>query len=791
MFKSYLKAMLRNLWNNKTYSFLNIFGLAIGVVCAGVIFLWVEDEVNYDNANIKKDRLYAIRQNWDYKDHIRTAASTPGPMAAAIKAEIPGIKNTARTTEDLQSMLFSIGEKSFYASGYFADSAIFSMFTMPFLQGTSNGAFTQLYSIVLTEKAAKKFFGTTQNVIGKAVKFDNQHNLVVTGVIKDFPENSTVQFEWIAPFEVWVQMRHWEQSWSSNTPFTYVEVEDNANIAAINKQLYNFVQTKEPAAIQHAFLFSMNDWRLRSEFENGVQTGGRIEYVRMFSIIAWVILFIACINFMNLSTARSEKRAREVGVRKVMGAGKKGLIARFIGEALFMSLLAAVLAVLIITLILPACNTLMQKNLSIGLNHPSHIAGLLLITLICGLVAGSYPSLYLSSFNPVVVLKGLKVKAGSATFVRKGLVVLQFTVSIVLIICTVIVYQQIGHIKSRDLGFKKNNLLAMSMQGEMNRKYDIIRQELINTGLVENAGAVDRGALYGGNNTSDVYYEGKAPDVNILYSIRLIDPGYVKTLGMELLEGRDFNANTLTDSFNIIITETMAKLLGSGSALGKVITLPDGPFSKDQFKVVGVVKDYIYGDMYSKPDPVLFFCLPGHMSTMYIRPKTGYDLEKTLAKIESVVTQYNPGYPFSYRFVDDQFNDFFTNEMLISKLANIFAALAIVISCLGLFGLAAYTAERRTKEIGVRKVLGASVSSIARLLSRDFLKMVCLSALIAFPIAWYTMNTWLQNYAYRVAIHWWVFLIAGIAAVLISLLTVSYQSVRAAVMNPVKSLKAD
>jgi putative ABC transport system permease protein len=792
MFKSYFKAMLRNLWKNKTYSFLNIFGLAIGIVCAGVIFLWVEDEVNYDNVNVKKPQLYKVMQNWHYDSHIPTFGSTPGLLAAAIKADIPGIKSTCRVTSFSPSLLFNIGDKAMYSYGLYADASLFTMFTIPFVQGDAKTAFTQLYSVVITEKTAKKFFGDETNIVGKTLKVDNKQVYTVSGVVKDFPENTTVKFEWVAPFGIYELQNKSLTDWGSNNPFTYVELENNASLAAVNKQLYDYVKTKQPTTITNAFLFAMKDWRLHGDFNNGVQSGGRIQYVNMFSIIAWIILFIACINFMNLSTARSEKRAREVGVRKVMGAGKAGLITQFIGEALFMSVLAAVTAVLISIVVLPYCNILMDKHLYIGLGNPVHIAALLLITIVCGMVAGSYPSLYLSSFNPVFVLKGLNIKAGGAAFIRKGLVVLQFTVSIVLIISTIIIYQQINHVKSRNLGYDKENLIVMNLQGDMQKNFPSLKQDLFNTGVIENVALADQITMYGGNNTGNIGWEGKDPNKQTLFSIRVVDPAFMATSGMHLIDGRDFQANAVADSFNVIITESTAKLMTTGSAVGKAIRFPNFPgSSKGNLRVVGVIKDYVYGDMYGTSDPVIFVCMPDRATVTYVRTKAGKDIEQTLAKIEAVMHKDNPNYPFEYRFVDDMFNQQFSDEMLISKLTRIFASLAIIISCLGLFGLAAYTAERRTKEIGIRKVLGASIAGIAGLLSKDFLQLVCLSTLIAFPLAWWAMSVWLQGYAYRVAIQWWVFLAAGISAVLISLLTVSYQSIRAAVMDPVKSLKTE
>ncbi|MEJ7827220.1 MAG: ABC transporter permease, partial [Segetibacter sp.] len=683
MFVNYLKTTLRNLWKNKTYSFLNIFGLAIGIACAGLIFLWVEDEVNYDNFNIKKDRLYYVRVNQKYDAYVFTHGSTPGVLAPAMQAEMPGVVNTCRVTEGTPSLLFSIGDKSVYATGKFAEPSLFSMFTLPFVEGDAKNAFSQLHSLVITEKTAKKFFGKTKNVVGKTVRFENKQDYVITGVLKDIPANSSLQFEWVAPFQIWYQVSPWAHEWGNGSLSTYVELKPGTDPESVNKQLYNYIKKREPASISHPFLFSMNDWHLYDKFENGKQTGGgQIEYVRMFSIIAWIILFIACINFMNLATARSEKRAREVGVRKVLGAGKKTLVIQFIGEALFMAMLAAIAAVLIITFALPAFNTIVQKSLSAGFGNPLHIIALLLVTIICGLVAGSYPSLYLSSFNPVFVLKGLKLKSGSAAFIRKGLVVLQFTVSIVLIIGTIIIFQQIQHVKSRNLGFNKDNLLEISVHGDMAIHFASIKQNLLNTGVVENAALSDHVTLYGGNNTDRLTWAGKTPGSKILISGRNVTPEFFNVSEMKILEGRGLqesdsvHADGSSKQINTVITLSLATLIGKESAIGKILFNEGDPSTK--LTVVGVVNDYVYGNMYGQPDPVGFMLLPPqYASTMYVRIKAQSNTEQTLSKIEAVMKKNNPAYPFEYKFVDDQFNQMFLSEMLISKLSRVFAALAI------------------------------------------------------------------------------------------------------------------
>ncbi len=793
MFKNYLKTAIRSFKKNKVYSLLNVFGLAIGIACAALIFLWVEDEVNWDKFNLKKDNLYLIRENQKYDTYVATFGSTPGLMGPAMQAEIPGVANTCRIYDE-DATLFSIGDKNLYAGGLYSDPSLFSMFTLPFVQGNLKTAFAQQYSLVITQKTAKKFFGNEKNVVGKTVRIDNKQDYVITGVLKDIPENATIRFEWVAPFKTIYDQSPWLHIWGNNTLTTYVELKPGVDPATVNKQLYNFIQQREPKANARPFLWNMGQWHLYDEFENGKATGGgQIQYVHLFAVIAWIILLIACINFMNLATARSEKRAQEVGVRKVLGALKHSLITQFIAEALLMALLAAMVAVVIIALLLPAFNMLVQKQLSLGFNQPAHLAALLLITLVCGLVAGSYPSLYLSSFNPVAVLKGVKLKDGSASFIRKSLVVLQFTISIVLIISTIIIYQQIQHVKSRQLGFNKNNLIEADAQGDAAKYYYALKQDLLKTGMVENVALSDHSTLRGGNNTGSFTWQGKTPGVEILVSNRNVTPEFISTSQLKLLSGRDFIPTDSVSSKkqNVIITQSFEKLMGKNSALGKTISSA-GDTSGTKLTVVGVVNDYVYGNMYGKPDPVLFSATsPEHANKMYLRIKPQSNLEQALTRIEVAMKKNNPAYPFNYKFVDDQFNQMFISETLISKLSRVFAALAILISCLGLFGLSAYTAERRTKEIGIRKVLGASVSGIAGLLSKDFLKLVGLSCLLSFPLAWWMMHNWLQGYQYRIEINWWIFFIAGAVALLIAFITISFQAVKAALANPVKSLRTE
>jgi putative ABC transport system permease protein len=787
MFKNYFKTTIRNFWKNRSYSFLNIFGLAVGICCAGLIFLWVEDEMSYDHNNTKFDQVFQVMGNQAYEGKTYTFAATPGLLGPALKKDFPEIRTSSRLTFD-QYTLFSLGDKSTYETGYYADSSFFDIFTVPFLQGSKEKAFELLHSVVISEKMAKKFFGDAKEVIGKTLRMDNQELFTVSGIIKDLPENSTLQFDWIAPFKVYYNKNTWLTTWGNNGIQTFVELNKEANPDILNKKLDGYIARKDTNSVANPFLFSMKDWRLRGKFEEGKQAGGRIQYVHLFSIIAWIILLIACINFMNLATARSEKRAREVGVRKVLGALKRILIGQFIGEALFMSFISVALAIGIIYLIIPPFNSLVGKHLELGLDDPWHIAALSILGIICGLVAGSYPAFYLSSFNPAMVLKGLKIKGHAPVLIRKGLVVLQFTISVVLIVSTIIIYQQIQHIKGREIGYDKNNLIQTGLHGSMDKNFAAIKQQLTETGYVKNVALSSLNMLYMGSSTTDFRWEGKDPAKKVLITQDYISPEYLSTTGVKIKQGHDFYPSGNNQS--VIINEALANMIGK-NPVGKMLFRDTSSTGAIHYTIAGVTKDFVYGDMYGKSDPLVFISDTGNYGYMYIRVKPEAHNDKALAGIESIIKRNNPGYPFDYIFVDAEFDRQFRSETLVGTLSRVFAGLAILISCLGLFGLAAYTAERRTREIGIRKVLGASVSGITALLSKDFLQLVGISALIALPLAWWSMHSWLQGFAYRVEISWWVFLVAGMTALLIALLTVSFQAIRSALANPVKSLRAE
>jgi|HubBroStandDraft_1064217.scaffolds.fasta_scaffold24399_1 putative ABC transport system permease protein len=789
MFTNYLKAYLRNLWKNRTVTFLNIIGLAVGITCSTLIFLWVEDEFNWDHQFTKKKYLYQVEDNQTYDGNTYTFPATPGPLAAGMKADIPGIAATSHLTWTNQA-LFSLDDKPLYEPGNFCDPSFLTMFNMNFTEGVPATALNDLHSLVISREMATAFFGTA-DPMGKILKMNNADQYTITGVFEDLPRNTSFRFHWLANYQAFFQRNQWLEKWGTNGIMTFVELKPSADAAAINKVFYNYVDSKYPGASMKGFIFPMSDWRLYSAFKNGKQdpANGRIQYVRIFTLIAWIILLIACINFMNLATASSERRAREVGVRKVLGAGKGKLIGQFIGESLLMAFLAVIVSIGLTALALPAFNSLVEKQLALNLLSPLHLIGLLAIGLLCGVLAGSYPSFYLSSFNPVYVLKGLKVRAaGGAVFIRRGLVILQFATSIVFIITTMIIYQQLQYVQHRELGYEKKGLFYMSQQGKMNDHFDAIRNDLIHTGFVSNATLSTNSVLQLGSNTGDFEWTGKDPKKQVLITVENVSPQYISTMNMKLAAGRDFHEIAAQDSNNIIINETLAHIISKHDVVGSLITRDGG---KEKWRIVGVIKDFVYNDMYQSADPLILFCDPVNTYTMSVRLKPNADVPKALAATEKVLKTNNPGYPFEYSFVQDDFENQFKTETLTGRLSGIFAALAIFISCLGLFGLAGYAAERRTKEIGVRKVLGASVSALIRLLSADFLLLVLLACVIAFPIAWLIGHNWLGNYAYRTGIRWMIFVLSGIGALLIALLTVSFITIRASLANPIKSLRTE
>ncbi|HVV07061.1 MAG TPA: ABC transporter permease [Puia sp.] len=796
MIRNYILTTLRGLRNKPTYSFLNIAGLALGIACAALIFLWVEDELTWDHTVADRSHIYWTRLNMPYNGNITSFDNVPGPLAPEAIKTIPGIRYAVRGT-NTERRLFTIGEKVIYEDGTFADSSYVDLLKLPFLKGSRAGCLRLKHSIVLTESTARKFFGS-DDPVGKTLVMNNSINYKVTGIVPDFPKNVSLKFNWLAAFDDYTDEQGWLKTWGSFGRPAILELEPGANPDVIAKKLTALIRPRDMAYTKvDMLLWPMSDWHLYNNFTNGKEDGGAIKFVKLFSLIASIILLIACINFMNLATARAGQRAREVGVRKTLGALRQSLIGRFISESLMLSFLSVVLAVLLVYITLPAFNDLVNKDLTFHLLTPAHLIGLLTIGIGCGLLSGSYPAFYLSSFNPVTVLKGLKLRTkGSAGFIRKGLVTTQFVISVTLIICTIVIYQQVQHVKDRDLGFDQKDLLYLDLQGKMAEHYEGIRNHLMATGTLDHVALSFSPPLssWSGTDNEHIIWEGDDMNSKEYISQEVVSPGYAATMGLTIKAGRDFYADAKVDSNSMIINESLAALMGKAGKPGNRIIRFDGQ-NRIPFTIIGIVKNFVFNDMYGKPAPMIMVCNPIFQNSSFhsldMRLKPGASAAAAIAKITAVIKADNPGYPVEVKFTDEEYNQRFVNESRIGKLAGLFAALAIFISCLGLFGLAAYTAEQRTKELGIRKVLGASVHGLAALLSREFLQLIALSCLIAFPLAWWAMTSWLTSYAYRTPLHWWVFAAAGLGALLIALVTVSFQAWKAALANPVKTLHSE
>jgi ABC-type antimicrobial peptide transport system permease subunit len=789
MLKNYFKTAWRNLLHNKAFSVINISGLAIGMASAILIFLWIQNEMSYDRFHENIDNLYEVWSNDVYNGSINSGVNTPEIMAPALKTDVPEIDKVSRISwgEDYLFATHDKSDKGLKAKGNLVDPDFLSMFSFPLVKGDAKTALNDPYSVLLTENLAKRIFGN-EDPVGKIVQVENNENYKVTGILKNPPNNTQFNFEYLMSYEH-KNIKHFiDSDWTDVSVRTFVTLKPNTSFTAANEKIKDVVINHSGnKAKTTEFLYPVSSLHLYSRFENGKPVGGLIERVRIFFIVAIFILLIACINFMNLSTARSEKRAKEVGVRKVAGAGKKYLVFQFLAESIHMSFIAGVFAILIVQLCLPFFNLLVQKQLFIDYASIYCWSAAIGFVLFTGLLAGSYPAFLLSSLRPTDVLKGTFKKINAAITPRKVLVVLQFTFAIVLIICTLVVEQQVKYAQSREVGYNKNNLIYVFIQGDMLKNYPLIKNDLLNSGAATSITKAQAPLTQNWSSGISMRWQGKDPDEKIQIN-RYTEDGYlVKTAGMHLVEGRDIDINNFpSDSTACLISESTAKAMGFKDPIGQIIY--DDPVN---WHVVGVIKDFILESPY---EPIKPFMVKGPKydgNVLLIKLNDANSDTKNLARAESIFKQYNPAYPFEYYFMDKAYAQKFSNEQLTQTLASLFAALTIFISCLGLFGLAAYLTENRTKEIGVRKVLGASAAGIAALLSKDFVKLVIIAILIASPVAWWAMHKWLAGYTYRVAISWWIFMAAALSAILIALITISFQSVKAALANPVKSLRTE
>ena len=786
MIKNYLKTAFRNLLRNKAFSVINIFGLAFGMASAVLIVLWIQNEMSFDRYHANANRIYQVWGNDTVGGEIRSGMATPEIMATVLKTDVPEIEQAARISWE-QNYLFTVGEKSLKAKGNLVDPSFLTMFSFPLLKGDAATVLNDPYAIVITSQLAKTIFGN-EDPIGKIIKVENDENYKVTGILKDLPNNTQFKFEYLMSYEHKTMKGFIDKDWTNISIRTYVLLKPHTSFASADNKIKNIiVQHSGGRAKTAAFLYPLKDLRLYSEFKNGKAIGGRIERIKIFSIIAVFILLIACINFMNLSTARSVKRAKEVGVRKVIGARKGSLIGQFLAESVLMACIAGLLAVLIVQLCLPAFNELVEKKLSIAYSNIYWwLAGISFI-LFTGILAGSYPAFFLSALKPIFVFKGSASKINTLITPRKVLVVLQFTFAIALIICTMIIQQQIKYAQSRQTGYDKNNLGYVFIQGDTRKNYELIKSDLINSGTAIAVSKTLAPLTQNWSAGNSLKWQGKDPNTRIQVNRYTEDAGLVKTAGMQLTLGRDIDIkNYPSDSTACLISESTVKAMGFKDPIGQEIF--DDP---DSWHVVGVIKDFILESPYESVKPFIVKGPKYGGNVIHIRLNPANSIAQNLAKAEQIFKAYNPVYPFDFHFTDEEYAKKFNDEKLTGTLASLFAVLTIFISCLGLFGLATFMAENRIKEIGVRKVLGASVISITGLLSKDFIKLVVIAILVASPLAYWATSKWLQGYNYRVNISWMVFVSAGVLAILIALLTVSFQAIKAAIANPVKSLRTE
>ena len=785
MIKNYLKVAWRNLIRNKASSLINIGGLAVGMAVAMLIGLWIWDELSFDKYNKNYDRIVQVMEHLNVGTGIPTQASLPMPVSTELQNKYGNnFKQVAATISFEQSVGYK--DKVFSKFGWYAEPGITGILTLDMLKGT-RASLTRPGTILLNESLAGAIFGKA-DPINKVIKLNNSYMLQVTGVYKDLPKNTQFSdLNFIAPINLLIQNGDLN-NWQSSAFDIYGLLNPNSNMEGISDHIKNVLYEHSKAATKPSlFLYPMRQWHLY-EFKDGNIVGGRLQFVWLFGIIGTFVLLLACINFMNLSTAQSEKRAKEVGIRKAIGSLRRQLIGQFFSESFMVVIAAFILSVLLVWLTLPFFNDVSGKQMSIVWNNPAIWLLCFGFCLFTGLISGSYPAIYLSSFSPVKVLKGTFRVGRLAAIPRKVLVVVQFTISVTLIIGTLIVFKQIQFAKNRPIGYSRNNLISIPYNSAEIRQYNAFREELLRTNAVTGVSASSSPTTGVWSSADNLDWRGKDPNRQEMFGTVLIDPDFGNVIGWKLKEGRNFSKQYLTDSAGFLFNEAAIKQMGLTNPIGEMVK-----WHGKSWKIIGVVKDMVMRSPFDPITPVVFLMNDKERSFNVINLKVNANIPtaEALNKIETVFKKFAPEAPFNYKFADNEYAQKFAAEERTGKLASVFAGLAIFISCLGLFGMASFVAEQRIKEIGVRKVLGASVLNLWGLLSKDFVVLVVISLLIASPVAYYFMHRWLQNYQYRAEISWWIFGITTIGAIIITLLTVSYQSIRAALANPVKCLRSE
>ncbi len=779
----------RNLWKHRQSSFLNLVGLSTGLACALLIFLWVNDERSIDKFHNNDEQLFQVMVNDKNSNGTTTMNFTPGPLADALKAEIPEVQFAASAIFPFGSKTstLSVGDKQIRAAGQYASPDYFNVFSYTLTQGNPNNILEQKDEIVISESLARRLFNTTDNVTGRSIEWMREKPYRITGVFRDVPDNSSVKFDFLLPMEVFIAQNPYIKEWTNFDPNTYVRLKEGADASLVNKKITGFLKRKVENARVELFLTRFSNRYLYGNYENGVQAGGRIEYVKLFTVIALFILLLACINYMNLATAKASHRVKEVGIQKVVGASRALLVAQYIGESILMTLFALGISFALVYLLLPAFNEITGKNLEVQFSWQTIVA-LLTIVVGTGVVSGSYPALYISRFKPVSIFRGVLKTSSGEIFVRKGLVVFQFVISLVFIISVMVVYRQLSYIQSRNLGFNKENIVSFEIEGtnvdRMIRNRKVIEDAVERLPEVVSVAAMTHGALandYG--TTNNITWQGKHPNEDINFQNIGVDYNTIETLGMQMVEGRSFSREKSSDSAEIIFNEAAIRAMNLKDPVGKKVMMWG-----DERTIVGVVKDFHLESLHENVKPFAFRLEPVFTNHVIARIKPGQEAA-AIQKMEDIYERYNAGNLFNYRFVDEEFQKLYMAETRTGKLSKYFAGLTILISCLGLFGLSAFTAQRRQKEIAVRKVIGASVSNVVMLLTKEFIILIGTSILIAIPIAWWITGVWLNNFAYKAQVPGTLFIVAAVLILFISISTISYQALKAALSNPVKSLR--
>jgi len=791
VFKNYMKVAIRNIVRFKGFSFINITGLAVGMACCILIFLWVEDEKSFDRFHEKGENLYIVATHIKYGNRTSTSSGTPPAIGPALKNEYPEIVNSARFCNGPHALYFAYEDKKFREEVEAVDPSFLRMFSFPLVLGNPETALDDPHSLVMSEEMATKYFGR-DDPLGQTLRVNNTYDFTVTGVVRNAPHNSILQFDYLVPIafleELW-SFPELLDRWYDLSFTTFVELEDNVSPEVFSSKITDRINKEFPKSDVKPFL-----WSFTKIYLYGLGTGGgRILRVRMLSMVALFVLVIACVNFMNLTTARSGVRVKEIGMRKVTGAQRIDIVKQFFGESVLLSFLSLCLGMTLVLLLLPAFSALTGKSLSLNLSgNPLLILGLLGIAVITGLLAGSYPALMMSAFQPVKIMRGSVGTGSKKSTLRKVLVVFQFVVTITLIIRTVVVYDQLDYMRNKDLGFNKDHLVYMPVSGSLKEQYGAAKQELLKVPGVSSVSLTSRTPLLFGSSGSNWEWEGKSEDMNPHIRYFCCDYDFTETFEVEMASGQFFSEEITKggsiQSGQVVINQQFAEVIGKENPVG--MRLSKGGW---QAKIIGVVKDFNYWPLYHRSGPLIIFHKsyndePHRYRFIFARVRSE-NISQTIAGIKSVYETFNPEFPFIYRFLDEDYANLYDSEERTASVVKYFSLLAILVSCLGLFGLASFLAEQRTKEIGIRKVLGSSVQGIIVLLSKEFIKWVVLANIIAWPIAWVMSKAWLQNFAYRTSIEAWIFLFAGARAVGIAVLTVSFQSVKAATSNPVDCLR--